>query len=232
MKITSVVDRSENADEKKENLESRSQHDDRATRPTRPPAFCSPVPIMTSRDVSLQKAQSSLASSNYNACGYLPQGNRAGAYLESSSNQTAGNSPQNGASRNHLSRPWPAPYTSKRGGTENHSPKSRGMGMYDGADDSHLQSRAVKENATSNASSSLDKGGQSTTKGSGSNVDRDIEQARPPFDYQGVTVDDFNVCGRVFAPGDHAAIARFFHKLRKQENEITARAQEAKPRPF
>lgn len=230
LKISGIVEDPEDADEMKENLETHSQHDASGGSKAFSPALCSSVPTLVGQDIRHQKAQSSLASSNYNACGYLPQYNRAGASLGISSNQSAENSRQYGTSRNDPSRPSSVPYTTKRGGNTNHLSDSRGMGLYDGADDSPLQPRALEENVTGNHVSGLENPKKSTTRNRGSIFNGVTEQARPPFDYQGVTADDFNTCGRVFAPGYRTAISRFFDKLRKQEHEITTRAQEAKPK--
>ena len=227
MSIAGINEYFENPNGMKENIELHSQPDGPAANKTLSSTIRSAVPLKASQDVRLQKAESSLASSNFNASGELPHLVRAGAYLESSSHQVGKRSPQHMAPGYYPSRPRASPRRSKRNGNSKHL-DLYSMGQYDGACDLPFEPTPLRNGVTGNYVSPIDESEQSATKDRGSIANGGKEQPHLTFDHKGVSVDDFNTCGRVFPPGYKAAIARFFNKLRKEEHEINNRAQEGK----
>lgn len=210
----SVEDYPEDPNVKKENADPHIQSNRRAIRIATSQNIPTPVPLIAGQDVHIQKAQSSLASSDYNACGYLPQYNHhADAYLGSSNHQFIRHTFQHGPSGPSPNRTRRPRHVATRDNLADYPHKYRSMGAYDGACDPDLDSAASQSDKEGTSSSSPKNSEQSATKSKYS----DTIAARQSFDLRGLTVDEFSTTRRVFAPGYEKAIRRFFKKLREQD---------------
>lgn len=172
--------------------------------PAKKGQFRSTVPLMASQDIRVQKAQSSLASSNYHASGYLPQHDCSEDPFTSLASQaydrinqgvgTEASTPKSGMPQNT------GRYTKTQ-----ELPEERDPRQYDGAGDLHYKSTTSEYEDASSACSS----------------DREVRKR--------VTIDDFNIYRRQFLPGAKLAIDRFFRELRDKECEMIKKSQCAKP---